>query len=704
MFMFQDQSIDYLFVCPYCTLKGTNITLFTKHLKIHESEPDFLISCPVCKQEFGTVGSWRKHLRSHEGKPTQASGTSSQSLEDDCESLSINITEHPHSPQTEGVHASTRSGKAGDAEQKVFDFSQKLEAKGATSEMCSFVAEHFANFAEDVKQEVREDPLSANSSATANAFRKFKSQHLRDKKASHQTMVRPRTVVLPKGESFQYVPLLEQLTAVLNGNVLDYITSMPASVQELYRGVLDGEKHRTTGNEISIILYADEFQLGNVLGNKKKKTKITGVYYSLAQLPGGQVKHVFLSILTVSQRIKEHSWSRILKPLLDDVQILQTKGLNILVDGSVRNFKGSIEILSADNLGQHQWGCFFASFTKGKRLCRFCYVSSEQMNSVKAESQLIIRTQEEYEKEVARVKESGFDKAVCSAVGLKDDNPFSSLEGFKILESQPPDLTHDVFEGIGTDVLGLVLTAFVRDKLLTVDEINACIQSFPYTSTVDTNKPEPNLKWLNGRVFLKQTASETYTLIRLLPLMIGKHVNNKKEWALYLDFVEIVLFLCAPTLSEDDLVYLQSAIECWLVEMKDVFAMFRVTCKYHYLLHYCSQIRMHGPPRYYWTICFERKHRFFKKASVGTCNSRNLCKTLAVKHQRQTVTYLGPNMIWKRGAVTMEDMQHDRDRSEVVACRVNGVKYSQHEVELSKWVIKMLALQSFCLLKMIVFW
>ena len=51
------------------------------------------------------------------------------------------------------------------------------------------------------------------------------------------------------------------------------------------------------------------------------------------------------------------------------------------------------------------------------------------------------------------------------------------------------------------------------------------------------------------------------------------------------------------------------------------------------MLHYCRAIEHIGPPRKYWSMTFEAKHKFFKTNAHSCCNFKNISKSLAYRHQ-----------------------------------------------------------------------
>lgn len=53
------------------------------------------------------------------------------------------------------------------------------------------------------------------------------------------------------------------------------------------------------------------------------------------------------------------------------------------------------------------------------------------------------------------------------------------------------------------------------------------------------------------------------------------------------------------------------------------------------MFHYNTIIQQLGPLVNLWCMRFEAKHRLSKISTNTTSNRRNICKTLAIKHQLQ---------------------------------------------------------------------
>ena len=83
-------------------------------------------------------------------------------------------------------------------------------------------------------------------------------------------------------------------------------------------------------------------------------------------------------------------------------------------------------------------------------------------------------------------------------------------------------------------------------------------------------------------------------------------------WQLILLLRELTEFVCAPSLSESQIAYIKVLIEEYVEMRQEVFQYVNLRPKHHYLLHYADLSLQFGPHIHTWTVCFERKHSYFK--------------------------------------------------------------------------------------------
>ena len=232
-----------------------------------------------------------------------------------------------------------------------------------------------------------------------------------------------------------------------------------------------------------------------------------------------------------------------------------------------------------------------------------------------------------------------FDKKTQKIFGIKHPCILNNLDTFHCITGFPVDVTHDIFEsGVARCVTELVLNCLVREKVISLKDVNESIGSFPF-HRVDANRPQ-FLSACGTKISMKQTCNETWVFVRLLPLILldlftKTELDNalKRKWSILTTFIRLVQIIMADCVRECDIQKLQSLIKTWQTIFCREFPEQRLTPKFHYMVHYPSQIRQHGPLKRYSSIRFEAKHSAMKHHLSTSKNRINVCKSMAVSHQ-----------------------------------------------------------------------
>lgn len=275
----------------------------------------------------------------------------------------------------------------------------------------------------------------------------------------HFSVVEPIEYLLSAKEqrSFHYVPIMKSLHEVLKKkeiqDLLTHSRETDSSSETQYKSFHDGTnfKNNTLLSEnnpaISLILYVDDFEVCNPLGTSRKKHKITAVYWVLANVPPllrSSLTSIYLAILCKANDIKEFGYSAVLEPLLKDLASLEEEGLYVPSLGT--RVKGTVYCVVADNLGAHSIGGFVESFSS-THICRFCLGERSQFQVSEVRTGAFYpRTKQDHRAHVQTVQQ---DKSDLHCYGVKKQCPLTEkLKHFDVVSGYPPDLLHDLFEGI----------------------------------------------------------------------------------------------------------------------------------------------------------------------------------------------------------------------------------------------------------------
>ena len=641
-------SLQEKFKCDFCTASFKTFRVYAIHLRSHQNEPLFVLRCNNCPRKYTSVRYWRQHVLTCCNYSDEAGCSSSGTL-DACVDTESHLSAEPHecdlSNEIHGQDLSAASkyeDTLADNEREISSFLCHLRCdRNLTEAGCIEVADFVNRFCSKSARESREFPhLPPETLPASTSAGSWTAYRLR--KIFKNTSVEPRTVDLGLNsdgirQSFQYVPVLKQLSVLLEHEELKNVFEGEPSVATepgVYVDWITGENHRQRSG-LSLILYYDDFTVVNPVGNKVKRNKLGVFYFVVGNTPfRSRKRHIFLLALFKTSYLKGRHGSRIIRTIVQDIKHLEDVGLPLKGTTDSVTVKGSIALFVADNLAAHTIGGFLESFSKVQKVSRYCNCSSADIQQNLSVTSCNLRTVEEYEQRINELKENGFDHKLCMQYGIKAECEVNALKHFHIIECCPPDLAHDVYEGVIPLVVGHVLGELIKLKVLSLSEINDNIRLFPYAASDATNKPQL-LTLSKGKVKCTQTAKESFNLLRLLPLMIGYKVpKDLPVWTILVTFLGIVRFLIAPKFDEQDLCALQKKIESWLASFVKYFQDLRITPKLHYVLHYTNQIRRHGALSRITTLRFESKNQALKGFLSTSRNHKNVCKTIARKHQQ----------------------------------------------------------------------
>ena len=127
----------------------------------------------------------------------------------------------------------------------------------------------------------------------------------------------------------------------------------------------------------------------------------------------------------------------------------------------------------------------------------------------------------------------------------------------------PPDVSHDLFEGVVPEVILGMLKHINNEGILTYYEINELMNQFVFATTDKRNKPSVITLDSNGRnPKLNHTQSQMRCFSRLLPLIIGHSVEETDEhWVLYMCLLDVLDYVCAFKFNAGDIQFLNELVE-----------------------------------------------------------------------------------------------------------------------------------------------
>lgn len=381
------------------------------------------------------------------------------------------------------------------------------------------------------------------------------------------SLVMPEEFGLDGGHSVVYVPILKMLQALLsNKDILDKVLHAETTSGQGYHSFRDGSRFKENvllnveGVRIALGLYIDDFEVSNPLGTSKKKHKLCAVYWVLANLDSkyrSALHSIQLALLCKVKTVTDCGYAEVLRPLIKDLVTLEEHG--VYVEQLAQSVKGTVLYVAADNLGAHGLAGFQECFSVGY-CCRFCMCNKDEMQETEVISGIHQpRTKENHDRHVEKVLE---DRKTLSQHGVKGRCPLNDhLTHFHVVDGFPPDILHDLLEGILPAELALCLQDLIAKKYISLDSLNTAIRHFPYTFSDKTDQPQIIPKTFISKKTIGGNGHENWCLMRLLPLIIGHDIPEGDEaWEVLMLLKDVLEMVMSPHITEDLIHFLESKI------------------------------------------------------------------------------------------------------------------------------------------------
>lgn len=438
-------------------------------------------------------------------------------------------------------------------------------------------------------------------------------------------------------DTCQYISVIETIQFLFSNDKMQkvYLKSKNQTEGKMHN-YCDGSQFlshplfKTCPEALQIQLYFDDVETTNPLGSKTKIHKMGAVYFALKNLPpeyNSSLSNIHLCLLFNSIDRETYGFGKIFEPLLDDIRLLESSGVQVEMQGQSYQLYGTICVFTADNLAIHSLCGYVESFSANK-FCHLCMVDKSVAQSVYDDDDVEKRTRENYQQHVTLMDPS--------STGVKEDSCLNKLQYFHVTENVCVDIMHDILEGVAPLEVRLMLQHFIyEERLFTVELLNHRISSFNYGYGNEKNKPSVILNLRSSDNAVRQTASQMWCLVQVLPFLVADFVDQKSEhWHLFILLKEICSIVFAPVVTYGLAVFLKQLIIEHHTLFKKLYER-NLIPKHHFMIHYPRMIVKFGPLYHMWCMRFEAKHNPLKRHAHVVGNFKNISKTLSYKHQVQ---------------------------------------------------------------------
>lgn len=392
----------------------------------------------------------------------------------------------------------------------------------------------------------------------------------------------------------------------------------------LWQNIQQSSKHKII---FPLLIYFDDFEVGNPLGSHAGCYKIGAVYVTVGTVPpefASRLENIFLALIFYSSDRVKYGNEATFNILINEIQKLEKDGLEIFVQDQNKKVSVYFSLVSVtgDNLGLHSiFGCT-ESFSSNN-FCRFCITSKEETQNQICENVNFIRLKHQY------------NDHLKNKVGIKEVSVWHKLENFHIYENLVCDLMHDINEGVHRYEMALIIEYFIKNNFFSINVLNERIKYFTYDISEKNIPPGINKDHLKKQCLI-MSSEEMACLVNNFRFLVSDLIPPENQvWQFYLKLLDISHFLIRRSLSLND-VY---SLKLLITEHHEMYInLFETNLKpkHHHLIHYHRIIEKIGPPVYLSCERKEAKHKEFKTYCHNVRSRKNLPYSLALRIQQKS--------------------------------------------------------------------
>ena len=317
---------------------------------------------------------------------------------------------------------------------------------------------------------------------------------------------------------------------------------------------------------LGFLFYSDGVELKNPLGAARGTYKVVQVFYTLVNIPKNQrcqVDKLQLAMIFKEKLLKKYSYEIIYKRMVED--LIKLEGGMLVNIPEPEMIKVGLLLHAADNLEAHLLGGFSGSFSS-KSICRFCHIQYEQLddnihdfdgdkpherwtvqeydtiaNSLESQE---TSAEVEYVIDVGEAEEDDFeddeseedededndvaDDEILNKWGMKSVCPLNVLQSFHCVNGFPPDLLHDLLEGVVAEDLLSIIRTLSSKRWFSIEAYNTALKDLGWFSYETSDKPQSvPISRQTGK--LKGKAVSQWVHCRNWPLVVKKFIVDKND-------------------------------------------------------------------------------------------------------------------------------------------------------------------------------
>ena len=347
-----------------------------------------------------------------------------------------------------------------------------------------------------------------------------------------------------KKDVIHYVPIEDTIRNLVEDSSFIQMSAMcsmrrrnPSKIYDVKDGLYYKENKFFQENPDSygIILYSDAVEIKNPLGAARGCYKLVQVFFTLCEVEKAQrskIDRLSLCMVFREKLLKKYTLERIFRRLVED--LMKIEGGMVIGLPVVKTIKCGVACYSADNLEAHIMGGFRACFSSGE-VCRVCHINycdlDDNIHDLCEGGNIEKWTVSEYDQIVNTFKETDHssddevdddlnldlssddsdlatekatDGDYLNSRGLKSMCPLNVLSSFHCINGFPPDVLHDVMEGVIPEDLLAIIRILSKKGWFSIAEYNVAMENLGFLGYERNDRPYPvptasNVKKLKGK-------------------------------------------------------------------------------------------------------------------------------------------------------------------------------------------------------------
>jgi hypothetical protein len=214
--------------------------------------------------------------------------------------------------------------------------------------------------------------------------------------------------VVFKRETFEYVSIVGTLTSLLKQSEICNEISQFKNDLSFEPSLYGHTEFWQKKNTLRLLLYYDEIEVRNPLGDVANIYKLGMFYFSILNLTrkhNSRLNNIWVVATSYAGDLKKYGINRVLDRIMIDIKQLETTGIKV----NNETYFASIAQVSGDNLGIHQMfglKCCFSSTS----ICHLCNANTKLIQEKFREDEFIRETKFSYETKLNALLEKPNEK------------------------------------------------------------------------------------------------------------------------------------------------------------------------------------------------------------------------------------------------------------------------------------------------------